>query len=378
MTADPKDWIAVASLPSLGPASIKRLWEMGWTPAKLLNASPLEWQRLGLKQKTIIALTDYQASRDGWVHQSIEKVLRWQSSYDDAHVLPITHEDYPRLLREIYDPPPLLFVRGHTGALNLPQIAIVGSRSASVSGLRHAYAFSSNLAKNGLVVNSGLALGVDASAHQACVDAQKCTIATFGTGLDRIYPNRHCTLAMDILAHGGAWVSEFFPGTPPLAANFPRRNRLISGMSAGVLVVEAAPRSGSLITARMAMEHGREVFALPGPLNNPLSRGCHLLIKEGAVLVESANDMVEHLAPLLGRYLDEGCEIDDALPRSPEVMTECSDNEAAVIQHMGYEVCFMDQLSLRCDLAISELSQILVEMEIKGVIEQRDGGYIRC
>lgn len=377
MTADPKDWIAVAALPSLGPASIKRLWEMGWTPDKFLNASPLEWQRLDLKQKTIMALQEYQASDSGLLHQSTENVLQWQASANDAHVLPITHEAYPRLLREIYDPPPLLFVRGDLNALNLPQIAIVGSRSASVSGLKHAYAFSSGLSKSGLAVNSGLAMGVDAAAHQACVDADGATVAVFGTGLDRIYPTRNQMLAVEILSKGGAWVSEFFPGTPPLAPNFPRRNRIISGMSTGVLVVEAAPRSGSLITARMAMEHGREVFALPGPLNNPLSRGCHLLIKEGAVLVETASDIVDQLGSLLGSYLDDECVV-SAKESEEDDLSNFSDKEILVMKQMGYEVCFIDQLSLSCEFEISELSQLLVEMELKGVLEQRDGGYIRC
>ncbi|MDO6594090.1 DNA-processing protein DprA [Neptuniibacter sp. 1_MG-2023] len=381
MTADPRDWIAVAALPSLGPASIKALWEQGWTPEKLLNASAIEWQRLGLKQKTVDALCEYQCSSQGLVHQAIDTASQWQASFDDAHILPITHSDYPQLLREIYDPPPILFVRGNIQALNLPQIAIVGSRSASASGLKQAYRFALEFAKNGVVVNSGLALGVDAAAHKACIDIEKPTVAVFGTGIDRIYPARNRSLAVDILRNGGAWVSEFFLGSPPIAPHFPKRNRLISGMSVGVLVVEAAPKSGSLITARMAMEHGREVFALPGPLNNPLSRGCHLLIKEGAALVETAQEMVDQLAPLLGCYLNEEFEQDSVnLDSSAQnnLMVELSGAESRVLEQIGYEVCCIDALSVQSGLSIAELSQLLVSMELKGVIEQREGGYIKC
>jgi len=172
-----------------------------------------------------------------------------------------------------------------------------------------------------------------------------------------------------------------FLGAPPIAPHFPKRNRLISGMSAGVLVVEAAPKSGSLITARMAMEHGREVFALPGPLNNPLSRGCHLLIKEGAVLVETAQEMVDHLAPLLGCYLNEGSDLDSAHlgpPAEQGVRVELSGDEIQVLEQMGYEVCCIDQLSVQSGFSIAELSQILVALELKGVVEQREGGYIKC
>ena len=381
MTADPKDWIAVAALPCLGPASIKRLWEHGWTPEKLLTASTIEWQRLGLKQKTIDALNEYQHSSQGLIHTTIANALQWQSSYDDAHLLPITHGDYPHLLREIYEPPPILFVRGNVDVLSLPQIAIVGSRSASKSGLKQAYGFALELAKNGLVVNSGLALGVDAAAHKACVDISKPTLAVFGTGIDRIYPARNRALASEILQNGGAWVSELFLGAPPIAPHFPKRNRLISGMSAGVLVVEAAPKSGSLITARMAMEHGREVFALPGPLNNPLSRGCHLLIKEGAALVETAQEMVDHLAPLLGCYLNDASDLESAHlspPAEQRVRVELGGDETHVLEQMGYEVCCIDQLSVQSGFSIAELSQILVALELKGVVEQREGGYIKC
>ena len=373
MAVDPKDWIAVAALPQLGPASIKRLWKEGWTPEKLLQSSPLEWQRLGLKQKTRSALNEYCSTTTGVVHDAIDLALQWQSSFGDAHILPITHSDYPPLLREIYDPPPVLFVRGAVDALSFPQVAIVGSRSASVTGLKQSYGFASELVKNGLVVNSGLALGVDAAAHQACVDAKGATVAVFGAGIDRLYPVRNRRLAHDILHSGGVWVSEFFPGSPPVASHFPRRNRVISGMSAGVLVVEAAPKSGSLITARMAMGQGREVFALPGPLNNPLSRGCHLLIKEGAVLAETANDVIAQLAPLLGCYVDLANENEDCSDQSLVLTTQ----EAIIIEQIGYEVCSIDQLSLRSGVSIAELIQTLVGMELKGVVEQRNGGYIR-
>ena len=372
MTADPKDWIAVAALPQLGPASIKRLWENGWTPDRLLQASPLEWQRLNLKEKTCSALHKYQTSAGGAVHDAVQSALRWQSSLPDAHILPITHPDYPALLRDIHDPPPVLFVRGCLEILGLPQVAIVGSRSASQTGIRQSYTFASDLVKKGLVISSGLALGVDASAHQACVDSNGPTIAVFGTGADRLYPPRNRQLALDILTCGGAWVSEFFPGAAPLASHFPRRNRVISGMSSGVLVVEAAPKSGSLITARMAVEQGREVFAIPGPLNSPLSRGCHLLIKEGAVLAENSQDIVHELSSLLGLYSESEELNHDPVAIAPS-LTEEEDKLVALI---GYEIGSIDQISVSSGMSIAELGPLLVEMELKGLIEQRDGGYI--
>lgn len=376
MTADLRDWIAVAALPDLGAASVKKLWDKGWTPEKLLSASETDWHRLNLKQKTLLALRDYQQSSTSLLHKKQQVAFDWQASTDDCYLLPITHPDYPALLREIYDPPPLLFVRGNLAALNLPQIAIVGSRSASHNGAKLAYQFAEYLAKQGLIVNSGLALGIDAAAHQACVASRAPTVAVFGTGLDKPYPARNRALAQQILEQQGTWVSELFPGAPPLASHFPRRNRIISGMSLGIIVVEAALKSGSLITARMAMEQGREVFAIPSSINNPLSKGCHQLLREGACLAETASDIVSQLAPMLG-YLVETCASKDE-PNAPTSTDGLPPNAQVVIEKMGFDYISIDQLSSLTGMDIADLGPLLVELELYGVISQDPQGYIRC
>ncbi|WP_415882985.1 DNA-processing protein DprA [Neptuniibacter sp. QD72_48] len=376
MTADLKDWIAVAALPDLGAASVKKLWDQGWTPEKLLCSSEADWHRLNLKQKTITALSDIQQGRASPALQKLDSALAWQASAEDCHILAITDADYPALLREIYDPPPILFARGNLTALNLPQVGIVGSRSASSGGVKHAYQFAGYLAQNGLIVNSGLALGIDAAAHQASVNAQCPTVAVFGTGLDRPYPARNRILAQQILEQQGVWLSELFPGAPPLAPHFPRRNRIISGMSAGILVVEAAPKSGSLITARMAMEHGREVFAIPGSINNPLSKGCHQLIREGACLVESAEDITSQLAPMLGYLAEQNAEHIEG--DSEKDVSHFAPETQRLLKHLGYEYNSIDQLSYLTGMDIAELGPILVELELLGIISQDGHGYIRC
>jgi len=213
------------------------------------------------------------------------------------HILTLHDPAYPALLKEIADPPPLLFVRGDPAVLSRPQLGIVGSRNPTPGGRSLAEDFARSLSRCGLVVTSGMALGIDAAGHRGALRGGGTTLAVAGTGPDRIYPARHRDLARAIVEQG-AIISEFAPGTPALPSNFPRRNRIISGLSLGVLVVEAACRSGSLITARLAAEQGREVFALPGSIHNPLARGCHHLIRQGAKLVEDIEDIVEELGPL--------------------------------------------------------------------------------
>ena len=219
--------------------------------------------------------------------------LAWLGQ-DQAHVVTMDDAAYPGLLREIADPPPLLYVRGDPAALVRPQIAITGSRNPTAEGRRNAEEFATALSCVGLVVTAGMALGIDASAHHAAIQAAGCTIAVMGTGIDRVYPSRHRDLAHNI-ARQGAIVSELPLGSAPQRENFPRRNRIISGMSVGVLVVEAGIRSGSLITARLGAEQGREVFAIPGSIHSPLARGCHALIRQGAKLVENASDVLEEI-----------------------------------------------------------------------------------
>lgn len=375
MTGDPTDWITVASVPGLGALSIKRLWEGGWTPEKLLTADLSELQRLGLKPKTIDALSSLSKGGCSPIQCKVERALEWLNHTPEAAIVPITSPDYPELLREIADPPPVLFCKGNLAALNVPQLAMVGSRNPSATGLRHAYNFSSYLAQHGLIINSGLALGIDAAAHQGCVDHNCATVAVLGTGMATLYPHRNRKLAEQILNAEGVLVSEFFPDVPPLAANFPKRNRIISGMSTGVLVVEAALKSGSLITARMAVEQNRDVFAIPGPVNNPMSKGCHNLIRNGAHLVESAEEIIAEIGHILGVFSTE--------PRHPDglekkqLREDLSASERVLLDSIGYEQQKLDQIVINTRFPMHEVAQILVSLELKGLIAQSMGGYIR-
>jgi len=366
------DWVAVAAIPGVGVATFQRLLQADWTPARLLAASDDEWHWLGLKLKARQALQAYRHGQ-GPLCQATDSVAQWLQRYPDARLLTLVDEDYPSLLQAIADPPPFLLLRGPLEVLHRPQVAVVGSRNASRSGCDHALQFSRTLAASGLVITSGMAWGIDSAAHRAAVEQQLPTIAVFGTGPDKIYPARNRMLAQQILENGGCWLSEQLPGTAPLAANFPRRNRIISGLSAGVLVVEAAPRSGSLITARMALEQGREVFAIPGALNNPMSHGCHTLIREGAVLVQSVQDIVDQLGALLGSYLPQP----ELVIEAPRVAPELAGDERAVLDAMGYELIGLEQLLAVTGLDVPQLSRMLVALELKGCVEATGGGYLR-
>jgi DNA processing protein len=285
-------------------------------------------------------------------------------------LLCLADPDYPALLRETPSPPPLLYGCGDPAALALPAIAVVGSRNASRGGVEHATRFAAALAGSGFAIASGLALGIDSAAHVGALKTG-ITLAVVGTGIDRVYPRQHLGLWRDIVAAGGAVVSEFPPGTPPLAGNFPRRNRIISGLSLGVLVVEAALRSGSLITARQALEQGREVFAIPGSINNPLARGCHQLIREGAALVETAEDIVAQLGGILAfKAVEAGAgPVAAALPVSPEA--------SQVLAALGHDPADVDLLVARTRLPVAGLTAALVELELAGRVEHRDGQYSR-
>lgn len=296
-----------------------------------------------------------------------ETEKRW---LDDSsnHLLPITDPSYPPILREISDAPALLFVRGDPSVLSAPQVAVVGSRNPSRGGCDNARAFSEHLSQAGLAITSGLALGIDACAHQAALAAGGKTIALAATGLDRVYPAAHRDLAHRIAAQG-ALVSEFALGTPPRREHFPQRNRLISGISLGVLVVEAALKSGSLITARLAAEQGREVFAIPGSIHSPLARGCHALIRQGAKLVETAHDVLEELGAL-AHYVDNpDTVVPSNMPPDPA--------QQSLLDIIGHDPIEIDALIVRSGLTAAALSSMLLHMELRGLIETRPGGKVQ-
>ncbi|MEX3774758.1 DNA-processing protein DprA [Pseudomonas sp. MYb118] len=275
-------------LPELGPARFRKLLEAFGSASKAIGAPASAWRSLGLPA------TCADARRSAEVRDGASHALRWLER-PGQHLLMWDQPDYPALLGEIDAAPPLLFVAGDPTILEKPQLAMVGSRRASRPGMDTASAFSRSLASAGFVITSGLALGIDAAAHQAALDVGGHTIGVLGTGLEKFYPQRNRRLADAMIASGSAVVSEFPLDAGPHASNFPRRNRIISGLSLGVLVVEASVASGSLITARLAAEQGREVYAIPGSIHHPGAKGCHQLIRDGAMLVETIEHILEAL-----------------------------------------------------------------------------------
>jgi DNA processing protein len=268
------------------------------------------------------------------------------------HIVTLADGDYPQALLNIPDPPLLLYVKGRLDLLNRSALAVVGSRNATPQGINNAEAFAKSLSDAGLCIISGMAHGVDAAAHRGAMRGAGSSIAVVGTGLDKVYPAANRDLAHALAQHG-TLISEFPLGTPPLAANFPRRNRLISGMSLGCLVVEASLQSGSLITARLALEQGRDVFAIPGSIHAPQSKGCHALLKQGAKLVEAAQDILEELGSLL-------------VAPAPAANSEGTDS--ALLEHLGFDPVDVDTLSVRSGLTVSQLSAMLLTLELSGRI----------
>ena len=287
-------WLALNRFPGLGMQSLLKIKaECGKDIREWFNHQ----RPTATLSKCLHALNlDAQFDWDG-----VTRDLEWESASDDHHILTFPSKIYPNLLKQISTPPIVLFVKGEPQWLSLPQIAMVGSRTPSKEGLNQAFKFAGALSLAGLTVTSGLALGIDGASHEGALDAERGTIAVLAHGLDQCYPLKHRTL-FEKITEQGALVSEYPIGAPPQRHHFPIRNRIISGLSGGVLVVEAAVKSGSLITARNALEQGRHVFALPGSMHNPLAKGCHYLIREGAELVESIHDVVAHLKPFYAKW----------------------------------------------------------------------------
>ncbi len=352
-------------LPAIGPRRFQHLLATFASASAALSAPAGAWRALGLPAAAA------EARRSAAVREQAAAALAWLEA-PDRHLL--CHDDaaYPALLAELHDAPPLLFVAGDPALLERPQLALVGSRRASRPGLDSAASFARSLAGGGFVVTSGLALGIDGAAHQGALDAGGATVAVLGTGLECLYPRRHAGLAARIVAEGGALVSELPLAAPPHASNFPRRNRIISGLSLGVLVVEASPSSGSLITARLAAEQGREVFAIPGSIHHPGARGCHQLIREGAQLVETVEDI---LAALRGWQ---------RVPARPAPRQQCIELDAAgAPEHPLLELLraapqSSEALAISSGLALPELLAQLTELELDGRIVCEGGCWLCC
>ncbi|HUL94256.1 MAG TPA: DNA-processing protein DprA [Burkholderiales bacterium] len=342
-------WIELSLVPGLGGGRFRSLLSAFGLPTRVLGATRSQLCRV---VPEALAASILERGRDA----EIEKAVRWAGQPGHA-VLTLADAAYPRQLLETPDPPALLYVAGNAALLSSPALAVVGSRNATPQGLKNAYAFACALSNAGLTVVSGLAIGVDSDAHRGGLEGHGSTIAVLGTGVDVTYPRRNAPLAAEI-ASRGALVSEFPLGTEPHAGNFPRRNRLISGLARGCLVVEAAVDSGSLITARFAADQGREVFAIPGSIHSPLSKGCHALIKQGAKLVESAQDVLEELG-ISARHAQ------NAPPAG-----EGHD----LLEKMGFDPCDIDELTLRSGLPAEAVSAALLELELDGKIAGLPGG----
>ncbi len=349
MNPELASWLALNQIPGLGNEGLRRLLQAFGAPANIY-ATPART----LKQVVPPAVAETIAR--GWDEAALAPVTRWLEDPRNS-IVTLADPDYPQALLQIPDPPLLLYVKGRRELLNHPALAIVGSRNATAQGLSNAEAFAQAASAAGLCIVSGMAHGIDTAAHRGGLRGQGSSIGVVGTGLDKVYPAANRELAHQ-LAQEGALISEFSLGTPPLAGNFPRRNRIISGLSLGCLVVEASLQSGSLITARMALEQGREVFAIPASIHSPQAKGCHYLIKQGAKLVECAQDILEELG-----HFSSG-----SIPQT------IAPANHTLFEHLGFDPIDMDQLSQRSGLTIEALSAILLQLELDGSVATLPGG----
>lgn len=400
-------WLALYTIPRCGLSTISALLKKFTTPKEILLAS---YEALLAADVNPVLASNLQ--KPDW--DIVEFCLRW-AEQPQQHILYWDNFHYPRLLREISSPPIILFIKGELSLLQQQTLAIVGARNPTHTGLEIAHQLASELSDLGFVIISGLARGIDGAAHQGALLSKGKTIAVLGSGLEHIYPTCHQALAMDILEKGGALIAEFFPYSSPKAEYFPRRNRIISGMSLGVIVVEATLRSGSLITARYALEQGREVFAVPGSIRNSLSQGCHALLKEGATLVESYIDIIQGLSfspQLKNSWTNEAimtksyraeafvakkgskailCSnqgddlglvvLSHEVTRKPiqqeKALSRLDSQDKKLVECLGFEMTSIDILMARTGLTIDKLLARLSTLQLQGYIDVVPGGYVR-
>ncbi|MBS4022441.1 MAG: DNA-processing protein DprA [Dethiobacter sp.] len=346
-------WLALSLVSELGARRIRRLVEYFGSARQAFSAGADELYLSGVAARAVEALL---AER-----KRIEPYLEWERLIGGGiSLVTLFHPHYPQLLQQIYDPPTVLFYRGDLGILEMPCIAVVGARKATEYGKTVAFRLSADLARSGIAVVSGMARGIDTSAHQGALQSGGKTAAILGCGLDICYPPENLRLR-ERIAGSGVIVSEFPPGTQPKPAHFPLRNRIISGLSLATVVVEAGEKSGALITADCALEHGREVFAVPGSVNSPNSRGCHRLLKEGAALAENAGDILLELGLNAKNEIAKTCEL------TPEQMK--------ILVSMEFEPVHFDDLLVRCGVEASALAAAMVELELASIVRKMPGNY---
>lgn len=353
--------LALWHTPGIGPVSFEEIENQFSDLRELFSLSSSELKLHGLSDNLV-----KQVNNPDW--QNVEEDLLWTQQPNHS-ILCKDDPNYPALLKQIASAPPILYVQGDAALLSTPQIAMVGSRNPSHLGREIAMQFAEELSSSGYCITSGLALGIDSASHQGALKQGGKTIAVLGTGFDCIYPRSHKDLA-ETIASQGALVSEFQRSAQPIAQHFPQRNRIISGLSLGVLVVEAALKSGSLITARYAIEQNREVFAIPGSIHNPLARGCHELIRNGAKLVDSAQHVFEELNPLISYVIEQknSKKLPEGLDKQHLNLVKCIDSDVTAV----------DLVLARSGLSHQKLAPLLLDLELKGVIIQVPGGYIKA
>ena len=348
--------LALNRINHIGPRTVAKLL-VRWPNLKdMFQLSAQQLEQAGLPSIVALGIANFD-------FQQVEADWRWQEA---SHHFLLTWSDpeYPSLLKEIHDPPPVLYAKGHLSSFCQPTVAMVGTRKPSVTGRETARRFAFELAAKKITIVSGLAIGIDAEVHRGCIDASGKTIAVMGTGIDSIYPRQHGRLA-DKICENGLLLSELPLQSPPIAGHFPRRNRIISGLSLCTLVVEAAIKSGSLITARLALEQNRDVLAIPGSIHNPQARGCHHLLQQGAKLVTSSHDVLDELRI---DYIQEATELVFTLARENKNLVKC----------IGFEVTGVDQIIARSGLTVEKVVCNLAELELQGIVKAVPGGYTRC
>ena len=365
-TEELESWISLWRVSGVGAKYYQTLLSHFDDPDAVFNATSSSLKQAGISQNLADTILDNKES------DSAKPDLEWLNAANNHYIITIDCPEYPNLLKQTDSPPPLLYVHGELSIINDPQLAIVGSRNPTQSGLTSAYDFAKYLAQTGLCITSGLALGIDGSAHQGALDGNGPTIAITATGIDRVYPAKHRDLAHKIV-ESGAIISEFPIGTQPRSGNFPRRNRIISGLAHGTLVVEAALKSGSLITARLASEQGREVFAIPGSIHNPLAKGCHQLIRQGAKLVETAQDILEEMSAVI-----DLSEIDQPTLDQPSNInsaeTSNDPEHKILLEKMGYDPIPIDQLVTSTGFKAESIAAMLLILELQNQVSSNGGG----
>ncbi len=363
-------WIALWRVSGVGPKSFQKLLANIGDPESVFSSKLSTLTHAGISEKLAHAILDNKTNLE-----IAKPDIDWLNEADDHHIITWHNKLYPEQLKSLSDAPPLLYVRGDPEYLSQPQLAIVGSRNPTAAGRSTAKDFASHLSNAGITITSGLASGIDGASHEGALQGIAGTIAVVAHGLDIVYPANHQKLAQQITQHG-AVISEMPIGTQPHPGLFPRRNRIISALALGTLVVEAAKKSGSLITARYALEQNREVFAIPGSIHNPMARGCHQLIRQGAKLVETADDILEELYNSLDqttRYPQKPSADTQENPKDPPLALD--PDHQKLLKCLAYEPASIDELVNRSQFNAAEVASMLLIMELEGIIVSQDGRY---